>query len=110
MVFSGKQPPYHLLDRTIEHELIPMAQTYGLALMAWSPLAGGLLTGKYRNGIPENARVQRGNIWGDRHFNAAAMQAIGQLGVLADEKGCTLSQLALAWCISKPAITNAILG
>src|SRR5215813_12289081 len=55
--FVCEQPPYHLMDRVIENELIPMAQTYGLALMPWSPLAGGLLTGKYREGIPSDARI-----------------------------------------------------
>jgi aryl-alcohol dehydrogenase-like predicted oxidoreductase len=108
--FVCEQPPYHLLDRAIEHELIPMAQTYGLGLMAWSPLAGGLLTGKYRQGVPDDARVQPGSVWSDRHFVPEAMNAVAELSQLADEKGCTLSQLALAWCISKPGITAAILG
>jgi aryl-alcohol dehydrogenase-like predicted oxidoreductase len=108
--FSCEQPPYHLLDRSIENELIPMAQTYGLGLMAWSPLAGGLLTGKYQNGIPAMGRIQPGNGWADRHFSPAAMEAVGALGQMAHEKGCTLSQLALAWCLSKPGITCAILG
>jgi aryl-alcohol dehydrogenase-like predicted oxidoreductase len=108
--FSCEQPPYHLLDRSIENELIPMAQTYGLGLMVWSPLAGGLLTGKYQNGVPAMGRIQPGNGWADRHFSPAAMEAVGALGQVAHEKGCTLSQLALAWCLSKPGITCAILG
>jgi len=108
--FIAEQPPYHLLDRAIEHELIPMAQTYGLALMAWSPLAGGLLTGKYRDSVPVDSRIQPGSVWADRHFNPAAAQAIRELGALADEKGITLGQLALAWCASKPGITSVILG
>jgi len=57
--FICEQPPYHLLDRSIENELIPMAQTYGLGLMAWSPLAGGLLTGKYQTGVPTMGRIHR---------------------------------------------------
>ena len=71
---------------------------------------GGLLTGKYRAGVPDDARIQPGNVWGDRHFSPAATQAITELSQFADEKGCTLSQLALAWCIAKPGITSAILG
>src|SRR5205085_3909332 len=105
-----EQPPYHLLDRSIEHELIPVAQTYGLSLMAWSPLAGGLLTGKYQNGVPGMGRIQPGNIWADRHFTSAMTEAVGALGQIAHDKGCTLSQLALAWCFSRPGITSAILG
>lgn len=108
--FVCEQPPYHLLDRAIEQELIPMAQTYGLGLMAWSPLAGGLLTGKYREGVPQDGRIQPGSIWADRHLTPAVQQAVAQLDQLAQEKGCTLSQLALAWCIDKPGITSAILG
>jgi aryl-alcohol dehydrogenase-like predicted oxidoreductase len=108
--FNCEQPPYHLLDRSIENELIPMAQTYGLGLLAWSPLAGGLLTGKYQNSIPEQGRIQPGSVWADRHFAPAVMEVVGALGQLANEKGCTLSQLALAWCLSKPAISGVILG
>jgi aryl-alcohol dehydrogenase-like predicted oxidoreductase len=108
--FNCEQPPYHLLDRSIENELIPMAQTYGLGLLAWSPLAGGLLTGKYQNSVPEMGRIQPGNVWADRHFKPAAREAVTALGWLAQEKGCTLSQLALAWCMAKPGITSAILG
>jgi len=108
--FVCEQPPYHLLDRSIENELIPMAQSYGLGLMAWSPLAGGLLTGKYQSGIPETGRIQPGSIWADRHLTPAIREAIGALGQIAHEKACTLSQLALAWCIAKPGISSAILG
>jgi aryl-alcohol dehydrogenase-like predicted oxidoreductase len=74
--FVCEQPPYHLLDRSIEHELITMAQTYGLGLLAWSPLAGGLLTGKYLHSIPENGGVQPGSMWGDRHFAPAATEVV----------------------------------
>ncbi|HET8842202.1 MAG TPA: aldo/keto reductase [Ktedonobacteraceae bacterium] len=108
--FCCEQPPYHLLDRSIENELIPMARTYGLALMAWSPLAGGLLTGKYQRGIPETGRIQAGSRWGDRHLTPAVLEAVGALEQIAQEKECTLSQLALAWCVSRPGITGAVLG
>lgn len=108
--FTCEQPPYHLLDRSIENELIPMAQTYGLALMAWSPLAGGLLTGKYQNGPPTMGRIQPGSRWADRHFTPLALEAVSALDQIAHEKDCTLSQLALAWCLSQPGITSAMLG
>jgi aryl-alcohol dehydrogenase-like predicted oxidoreductase len=108
--FTIEQPPYHFLDRSIENELIPMARTYGLGLLAWSPLAGGLLTGKYQQGIPETARIQSGTIWADRHLTPEVMDAVAGLNRVAQEKGCTLSQLALAWCLDRPGITTAIVG
>jgi aryl-alcohol dehydrogenase-like predicted oxidoreductase len=108
--FIGEQPPYHLLDRSIEHELIPMAQSYGLALTVWSPLAGGLLTGKYQNGAPAAARIQPGSRWADRHLDPAVLEAVAALNQLAREKGCTVSQLALAWCMDQPGITSVLLG
>lgn len=108
--FISEQPPYHLLDRSIENEIIPMAQTYGLALLAWSPLAGGLLTGKYKQSVPETGRIQPGNVWSDRHLTPDVMNAVAKLDQFAQEKGCTLSQFALAWCIARPGITAAILG
>lgn len=108
--FSCEQSPYHLFDRSIEHELIPMAQAYGLALMAWSPLAGGLLTGKYLHGISDGGRIQPGSWWADRHFTPVVAEAVKSLAQIAREKECTLSQLALAWCLSQPGITSAVLG
>ncbi|MBN1679955.1 MAG: aldo/keto reductase [Anaerolineae bacterium] len=110
--FVVEQPPYHLLDRSIERELIPMAQTYGIALAPWSPLAGGLLTGKYTRGSVQQPgwRIQPGNPWGDRHLTDAALDAVSALHTLAADKGCTLSQLALAWVAAQPGITSPILG
>ena len=71
-----EQPPYHLLDRRIERELVPMAQTYGLALIPWSPLAGGFLSGKYRRGEgpPPGSRLGQHAEGQDPHFTDAAFQ------------------------------------
>jgi aryl-alcohol dehydrogenase-like predicted oxidoreductase len=106
--FVSEQPPYHILDRRIERELAPMAQTYGLALIPWSPLAGGFLSGKYRRGeaSPEGARFREG----DRHFTEAAFKVLEVVEEVAKEKSCTPSQFALAWCAQQPAITSPIIG
>ncbi|WP_437528744.1 aldo/keto reductase [Sorangium sp. So ce726] len=109
--FVAEQPPYHLLERSVERELIPMAQTYDLGIMPWSPLAGGLLTGKYtRDSALDGARLQPGNPWGDKHFTPAAFEALDGLAALAKEKGCSMTQLALAWLLHRPGVTSPVLG
>lgn len=112
--FVCEQPPYNLLDRRIERELVPMAQTFGIGLIPWSPLGGGLLTGKYRRGepLPEDSRfAQPGrNAAQQRRMNDQIWDVIEGLEALATEKGCTLSQLALAWSIEQPGITSPIIG
>jgi aryl-alcohol dehydrogenase-like predicted oxidoreductase len=109
--FVSEQPPYHLLDRRIERELIPMAQTYGLGLIPWSPLAGGALTGKYKRGQePEKGRWAKGKQGGGRKLTDAAFDVIEAVEAMAGEKGCTPSQLALAWCASRQGITSPIIG
>ncbi len=112
--FVTEQPPYHILDRRIERELVPMAQTYGIGLIPWSPLAGGLLTGKYtrENPSPEGARFAdtSGNpIWAKRKTDDF-YDVVDGLRPMADAKGCTLAQLALAWVMHQPGITSPIIG
>ena len=111
--FICEQPPYNLLDRRVERELVPMAQTYGFALIPWSPLGGGLLTGKYQRGepLPEGARfADPGSPFAARRLNDRVFDVVEGLQPLADEKGCTLSQLALAWVMQQPGVTSAIIG
>ena len=110
--FVTEQPPYNLLDRRIERELIPMAQTYGIGLIPWSPLAGGFLTGKYKRGqgAPEGARINPDFHRGGMLQNDRAFDVVEGLEQLATDKGCTLSQLALAWCVHQPGITSPIIG
>ena len=109
--FICEQPPYHLLDRRIERELVPMAQTYGLALIPWSPMAGGFLTGKYQRNQehPSDARYTDTNQKSDL-FADAAYDLLETVIAIANEKGCTPSQLALAWCAQQPGITSPIVG
>ena len=110
--FVSEQPPYHLLDRRIERELLPVARNYGLALIPWSPLAGGMLTGKYKRGedAPENARLGRKSRRGEALFSDATFNIVEPVVDLARAKECTPSQIALSWCMNQPGITSPIIG
>ncbi len=105
----SEQPPYHLLERRIERELLPMCQTYGLATLPWSPLAGGFFSGKYRRGEarPEGSRWEKS---GNLHFADAAFDVLETAEAIAREKGCTVSQLAIAWVMQRPGATSVIIG
>jgi len=112
--FVSEQPPYHILDRRIERGLVPVALTYGVGLIPWSPLAGGLLTGKYARGgaAPQGSRYASAEEGPPelRRLNDDVYRVNEGLQPLADAKGCTISQLALAWCAQQPGITSPILG
>lgn len=109
--FVTEQPPYHLLDRRIERELIPMAQTYGLGIIPWSPLAGGFLTGKYNRDQkpPEGSRYDEHSAREDM-FSEQAFAVLDVVRELAAAKGCTPSQLALAWVVQQPGVASPIIG
>ncbi|MCP5182042.1 MAG: aldo/keto reductase [Pseudomonadales bacterium] len=109
--FVCEQPAYHLLDRTAEREVIPAAQSFGLAVIPWGPLCGGLLTGKYeRDAGPTDARWQDGRDNFNRTATDRAWDVLDVLRNMAATKGCTVSQLALAWCAGQPGITAPIVG
>ena len=112
--FVTEQPPYHLLDRRIERELVPFAQTYGVALLPWSPLAGGFLTGKYDHDeslSPEDSRYGlEPRRMGRNHFTESAFDVLEAVQAIATEKGCTPAQVALAWSKDGPGVTSAIIG
>jgi aryl-alcohol dehydrogenase-like predicted oxidoreductase len=111
--FVTEQPPYNLLDRRIERELLPALRTYGFGVIPWSPLAGGFLSGKYkREGQQPEGRFSDGT-----HFRSAtllgskaAFDIVEALEKHAAERGCTISQLAVAWCMQQPGITSPIIG
>ena len=109
--FVSEQPPYNLLDRRIENELVPLALKYNLALLPWSPLAGGILAGRYDQGdIPEGSRADRaGQMFRDR-VSSRGVEVARQLGQMAKEKGITTAQLALLWCMVQPGVTSPITG
>jgi aryl-alcohol dehydrogenase-like predicted oxidoreductase len=115
--FRTEQPPYSLLTRAIEYDLLPACQRHGMGVMAYSPLAGGWLSGKYRKGQQVSgpgsaARRRRFGAAFDaaNPANAAKLDAADALGALADQAGLTLVQLAVAFVIRHPAVTSAIIG
>jgi aryl-alcohol dehydrogenase-like predicted oxidoreductase len=115
--FRTEQPPYSLLTRAIEYDLLPTCLRHGMGVMAYSPLAGGWLSGKYRKGQEVSgpgsaARAQRfpGAYDAANPANAAKLDAADALGALADEAGLTLIQMAVAFATRHPAVTSAIIG
>jgi aryl-alcohol dehydrogenase-like predicted oxidoreductase len=111
--FVVEQPPYNLLDRRIERELLPMARTYGFGIIPWSPLAGGLLTGKYKRGDepPEGSRfADQNNPLYRRRLNDRIYDVVEGLQPMAEAKGVTLSQFSLAWTVQQPGVTSPIIG
>jgi aryl-alcohol dehydrogenase-like predicted oxidoreductase len=109
--FVSEQCAYNLLDRTAEREVFPAAQSFGLAVLPWGPLCGGLLSGKYRRGeFDAEGRWQGGKDNFERPASEAALDVIDVLIEHADAKGCTASQLALAWNAAQPAVTAPIIG
>lgn len=112
--FVCEQPPYHPLDRRAERELIPMAQTFGIALIPWSPLAGGFFTEKYRDreAVPDHTRLspKADNQRMQQVFSDAGYAVHRVFDEIAREKGITMSQLALAWNMAQPGITSPIIG
>ena len=108
-----EQSPYSLLDRRVERELLPMARSYGIGVTVWSPLAGGLLTGKYRgDSWPTGSRLSGSapNRWVASHFTPQAKQAVDAIVALADELGCTPTQLSLSWLLRQPGVTSSLVG
>ena len=111
--FVCEQPPYNILDRRIERGLLPMAAQYGYAIIPWSPLGGGLLTGKYtrENPAPEGARYSgKLNDQQQARVTDAVWDVVDTLGPMAKAKGCTVAQLALAWVSRQPGVTSPIIG
>jgi len=106
-----EQPAYHLLDRTAEREVIPAAQSFGMAIIPWGPLCGGLLSGKYnRDEQVEGARWQDGKDNANRRATDHTWKVLDFLRSMASDKGCSMSQLALAWNMAQPGVTAPIIG
>ncbi len=108
-----EQPQYNLLTRAkVEREYARLYSEIGLGLTTWSPLASGLLTGKYRDGIPEGSRAALpGYEWlRDRLTDPAANKAVEQLSAVAERLGATPSQVAIAWCAHNPHVSTVITG
>lgn len=108
-----EQPLYNMFERhRIELDYTPVFNTVGLGTTIWSPLASGLLTGKYNNGIPEGARLGlKGFEWlKERWLNDNRIEKVKQLQTIAEKIDAPLSQLAIAWTLKHPGVTTAILG
>jgi aryl-alcohol dehydrogenase-like predicted oxidoreductase len=115
--FRTEQPPYSLLTRAIEYDVLPTCLRHGMGVITYSPLAGGWLSGKYRKGQQVSgpgsaARAQRfpGAYDSTNPANAAKLDAADALGALADEAGLTLIQMAIAFVTRHPAVASAIIG
>ena len=110
---SMEQPQYNLLERNkMENEFLMLFKTVGLGTTIWSPLASGLLSGKYNDGIPEGSRFGlTGFDWlKDRWMKDDMLSKVRGLAVLAKELGISMAELSIAWCIKNPNVTTAILG
>jgi aryl-alcohol dehydrogenase-like predicted oxidoreductase len=112
---ASEQPPYSILFRAIENEVLPTAQRYGMGVIPWSPLAGGYLTGRWRKGSGEQFSSRRAQMVPnsfdmDQPENQRKLDAVEELALLAEEAGITLIDLALAFVIRHPAVTAAIIG
>jgi voltage-dependent potassium channel beta subunit len=108
-----EQPQYNLLTRSkVEVEYAPLYEDIGLGLTTWSPLASGLLTGKYLEGVPAGSRAALpGYEWLARSLtDAEANQRVARLAGVAGELGCSLAQLAIAWCVRNPHVSSVITG
>ena len=115
--FRTEQPPYSMLTRAIEYDVLPACQRHGMGVLAYSPLAGGWLSGKYRKGVAvsgpgSSARSRRFPQAFDAAApaNAAKLEAADALGALAAEAGLSLVQMAVAFVVRHPAVTSAIIG
>ena len=112
--FVTEQPPYSILVRAIERDLLPTCERFGMGVLPWSPLAGGWLTGKYRKGA-EVPKSRRAVMVPDRYDmskpeNQAKLEAVDALAELAEEAGLTMIEMSLAFCLEHPAVTAPIIG
>ena len=111
------QPQYNLLARAVEWEIAPACQAAGLGMLAWSPLASGWLTGKYRRGEPAPAgtRVVENadegmRIWNQRGQSEQTWQVLDMVRKVAEGRGVSLAQVAIAWLMARPAVSSVVLG
>jgi voltage-dependent potassium channel beta subunit len=104
-----EQPRYNMIDRHIEAEIMPTCARHGIGLMVWSPLAMGLLTGKYHDGIPEGSRGASSD-WLKNILTEENLDKVKMLSSVADDLGVTVAQLALAWILRHAEVSSAITG
>jgi len=109
---SMEQPQYNMFTRDrFEKEYAPLYSELGYGTTIWSPLASGLLTGKYNQGIPAGSRAaMKGYEWLQQEITPEKIAKVRQLQPIAGELGCTLAQLGLAWCLTNPNVSTVITG
>src|SRR5690606_2223380 len=107
--FRTEQPPYSILNRSIEREVLPACRRYGMGVMAWSPLAKGMLTGKHRKGRQQPDSL-RARFFPKAMSHEASLDVVEQLIPLAEGAGMPLIHMALAFVVAHPAVTAAIIG
>ena len=107
--FRTEQPPYSILNRSIEGEVLPLCQKYGMGALVWSPLAKGLLTGRYRRGaaLPDSLRVR---FFSQQMSDERNLDAVERLILVAEAAGLSLTHMAMAFVVAHPGVTSAILG
>lgn len=110
---ASDQPEYNALQRSVEREVFATTSELGMGNVVWSPLAQGILTGKYRSvdDLPDGSRAAgpHGGFM-HRYLRQEVLDAVGRVRALAVGAGCTASQLALAWCLRRPEVTSVIVG
>ncbi len=106
------QPSYSLLNRWVEEELLDTLQAEGVGCIAFSPLAQGLLTDKYLNGVPEDARINRpgGGSFSQDHLSEQNLKHVRALNAIALARGQSLAQMAVAWVLRQPGMSSALIG
>ncbi|MEU3648175.1 aldo/keto reductase [Lentzea sp. NPDC034063] len=108
--FRTEQPPYSILNRGIEREVLPVCERYGMGTLVWSPLAMGLLTGRHRKGRPSDAHAARMH-WVPRHMtDETKLDAVERLIPVAEKAGMSLTHMAMAFAVAHPGVTSAIIG
>jgi aryl-alcohol dehydrogenase-like predicted oxidoreductase len=107
--FRTEQPPYSILNRSTEREVLPVCQTYGMGALVWSPLAKGMLTGRYRRGqtLPDSLRAKA---FPEQMADDRNLDAVERLIPIAEAAGLSLTHMGLAFVIAHPGVTSAILG
>ncbi|MET3579602.1 aryl-alcohol dehydrogenase (NADP+) [Mesorhizobium robiniae] len=106
--FRTEQPPYSILNRAIERDVLPVCQRYGMGAMVWSPLAMGMLTGRYRKG--QHTESLRVDYFAKQMSDERRLDVVEQLIPLAEDAGLSLTHMALAFVIAHPGVTSAIIG
>lgn len=107
--FRAEQPPYSMLDRGTEREVLPVCERYGMGAMVWSPLAKGMLTGRYRKGQPTPDGL-RAKYLPAQMSDERKLDAVEQLIPIAEEAGLSLTHMAMAFVMAHPGVTSAIIG